>query len=85
MEALEIGGLRGPEGTISDRVSVLRYSEERVLGEWATRNKTVRRGSRVGLSHNGQYSARGSGLGLIYGIRAEDDLFLRWGDCNISH
>ena len=77
MEALGMGGLRGPEGTISDRASMLRYSEEHVLGEWATRNKTVRRGSWVGLSHNGQYSARGSGPGLIYGIRAEDDLFLR--------
>jgi GH25 family lysozyme M1 (1,4-beta-N-acetylmuramidase) len=31
---------------------------------WAARNKTVRHGSRVGLSHSGQYSARGSGPGL---------------------
>jgi hypothetical protein len=45
----------------------------------------VRRGSRVGLSHSGQYSARGSGSGLTYGIRAEDGSFLRWGDCNIPH
>jgi len=27
-------------------------------------NKTVRRGNRVGLSHSGQYSARGSGSAL---------------------
>jgi len=32
---------------------------------WAARNKTVRRGSRVGLNHSGQYSARGSESGLI--------------------
>jgi hypothetical protein len=36
----------------------------------------VRRESRVGLSHSGQYSARGSGSGLTYGIKAEDGSFL---------
>jgi len=46
---------------------------------WVVRNKTVRRESRVGLSHGGQYSARGSRPDLTYGIRAEDDSFLRWG------
>jgi len=45
----------------------------------------VRRGSRVGLSYNGQYSTRRSGSGLTYGIRDEDGSFLRWGDCNIPH
>jgi len=45
----------------------------------------VRRGSRVGLSHSRQYSARRSGSGLTYGIRAENGSFLRWGDCNIPH
>jgi hypothetical protein len=45
----------------------------------------VRRGSRVRLSHSGQYSARGSGSDLTYGIRAEDGSFLRWGDCNIPY
>jgi len=45
----------------------------------------VRRGSLIGLSHSGQYSARGSGSGLTYGIRVEDGSFLRWGDCNIPH
>lgn len=64
MEALRMGGLRGPEGTISNRVSVLRYSEGRVLGLWAAKNKTVRHGSRVGLRHSGQYSTRRSGPGL---------------------
>jgi hypothetical protein len=38
-----MGGLGGPEGTVSNRVSVLRYSERRVLGSClATKNKTVR-------------------------------------------
>jgi hypothetical protein len=45
----------------------------------------VRRGSRVRLSHSGQYSARGSGSDRTYGIRAEDGSFLRWGDCNIQY
>jgi len=45
----------------------------------------VRRRSRVGLSHCRQYSARRGGPGLTYGIRAKDDSFLRWGDCNIPH
>jgi len=54
-------------------------------GLWAPRNKTVRRGSRVGLSHRGQYSAKGSGPGLAYDIRVEDGPFLRWGDCNIPY
>jgi hypothetical protein len=45
----------------------------------------VRRGSRVGLSHGRQYSARRSGSGLTYSIRAEDGSFLRWGDYNIPH
>ena len=45
----------------------------------------MRRGSRVGLSYNGQYSTRGSGSGLTSGIRAADGSFLRWGDCNIPH
>ena len=45
----------------------------------------MRRGNRVGLSHSGQNSARRSGSGLTYGIRAEDGSFLRWGDCNIPH
>ena len=63
-----MGGLGGLEGTVSDRVSVSRYSEGRVLGLWAVKNKTVRRESRVGLSHNGQYSARGSGSGHTYAL-----------------
>jgi len=46
---------------------------------WAARNKIVRRGSRVRLSHSEQYSARESGSDLTYGIRADDDSFLRWG------
>jgi len=38
-----MSGLGGPEGTVSDRVSVLRYSERRVLGLCvATKNKPVR-------------------------------------------
>jgi len=37
----------------------------------------VRRGSRVGLSHSGQYSARESESGLTYSIRAEDGSLLR--------
>jgi hypothetical protein len=45
----------------------------------------VRRGSQVGLSYNGQYSVKKSGLGLTYGIRVEDGLFLRWGNFNIPH
>jgi hypothetical protein len=68
VEALEMGGLGGPEGTLSDRVSVSRYSEGRVLGLWAARNKTMRRESRVGLSHSRQYSARGSGSGHTYAL-----------------
>jgi len=44
---------------------------------WTVRNKTVRRGSQAGLSHKGQYFARGSGPGLAYDIRVEDGLFLR--------
>jgi len=46
-------------------------------GLWAAGNKTVRRGSRVGLSHSGKYSARGSESGLTYGIRAKDGSLLR--------
>ena len=43
MEAWGIGGLGGPEGTISDRVSVLRYSERRVLRSCvAAKNKPMR-------------------------------------------
>ena len=43
MEALGIGGLGDLEGTISDRVSVLRYFERRVLGPYvAAKNKPVR-------------------------------------------
>jgi hypothetical protein len=68
VEALEMSGLGGPEGTVSDRVSVPLYSEGRVLGLWAAKNKTVRRESRVGLSHSGQYSARGSGSGHTYAL-----------------
>ena len=34
---------------------------------------------------NRQYSTRGSGSGLTYGIRVEDGLFLRLGVCNIPH
>jgi len=38
-----MGGLGGPQGTISDRVSVLRYSERRVLGSCVVaKNKSVR-------------------------------------------
>jgi hypothetical protein len=43
VEALRMGGLGGPKGTVSDRVSVLRYSGRRVLGSCvAAKNKTVR-------------------------------------------
>ena len=43
MEARGMGGLGGPEGTVSDRVSVLRYSERHVLGPCvAAKNKPVR-------------------------------------------
>jgi hypothetical protein len=45
----------------------------------------VRHGSRVGLSHSGQYSARGSGSGLTYGIKAEDDLFLMSRGVRVQH
>jgi len=38
-----MGGLGGPEWTVSNRVRVLRYSERRVLRSClATKNKTVR-------------------------------------------
>jgi hypothetical protein len=47
------------------------------LDLWAARNKTVRRGSRVGLSHSEKYSARGSESGLTYGIKAEDGSFFK--------
>jgi len=44
VEALGMGGLGGPKRTVSDRVSVLRYSGRRVLGPYvAAKNKTVRR------------------------------------------
>jgi len=43
VEALGIGGLGDLEGTVSDRVSVLRYFERRVLGPCvAAKNKPVR-------------------------------------------
>jgi len=43
VEALGMGGLGGPKGTVSNRVSVLRSSERRVLGPCvATKNKIVR-------------------------------------------
>ena len=43
MEALGMGGQGGPEGTVSDRVSVLRYSGRCVLGPcMAVKNKPVR-------------------------------------------
>jgi hypothetical protein len=43
VEALGMGGLGGPEGTLSDKVSVLCYSERRVLGPCvAAKNKPVR-------------------------------------------
>ena len=43
MEALGMGGQGGLEATVSDRVSVLRYSERRVLGPcMAAKNKPVR-------------------------------------------
>jgi hypothetical protein len=38
-----MGGLGGPKGTVSHRVSVLRYSEKHVLGPClAVKNKPVR-------------------------------------------
>jgi hypothetical protein len=38
-----MGGLGGPKGTVSDKVSVLRYFERRVLGSCvAAKNKPVR-------------------------------------------
>jgi len=44
VEALGMGGLGSPKGTVSDRVSVLRYSGRCVLGPYvAAKNKTVRR------------------------------------------
>jgi len=43
VEALGMGGPGGPKGTVSDRVSVLRYSERRVLRPCvAAKNKPVR-------------------------------------------
>ena len=43
MEALGMGGPGGLEGTVSDRVSVLHYSERRVLRPCvAVKNKPVR-------------------------------------------
>jgi len=43
VEALDMGGLGGPKRTVSDRASVLRYSERRVLGSCvAAKNKPVR-------------------------------------------
>ena len=43
MEALGMGGPGGLEGTVSDRVSVLHYSERRVLRPCvAAKNKPVR-------------------------------------------
>jgi hypothetical protein len=48
-----------------------------VLGPVGCQEKTVRRGIQVGLSHNGQYSARRSGSSLTYGIKGEDRSFLR--------
>jgi len=43
VEARGMGGLGGPEGIVSDRVSVLRYSERRILRSCVTaKNKPVR-------------------------------------------
>jgi len=39
---------------------------------WAAKNKTIRRGSRVELSHSGQYSTRGSGSGLTLHILRQE-------------
>jgi len=39
---------------------------------WAARNKTVRRGNQVGLSHSGQYSTRRSGSGLTLHILRQE-------------
>jgi hypothetical protein len=59
-----MGGQGGPEGTVSDRVSVLRYSERRVLGPcMAAKNKPVRETWVEALdmgeleAQNGQYFA----------------------------
>jgi hypothetical protein len=68
VEARGMSGLGGPEGTVSDRVSVLRYSERRVLRPCvAPKNKPVR-GTWVkaldlgGLgAQSGQYLASGVG------------------------
>ena len=57
METLGMGGLGGPEGTVSNRVSVLRYSERHVLGPCvAAKNKFVRLMSQIE-----QYLASGVG------------------------
>jgi len=57
VETLGMGGLEAPEGTISNRVSVLRYFEKHVLEPCvAAKNKSVRL-----TSHSGQYLASGVG------------------------
>jgi hypothetical protein len=57
VKTLGMGGLGGPEGTVSNRVSVLRYSERHVLGPCvAAKNKFVRLMSQIG-----QYLTSGVG------------------------
>ena len=58
VEALRIGGLGGPEGTISDRCGQLRYSGRRILGPCVVaKNKSVRP-----MGQNRQYLAGWAGL-----------------------
>jgi len=69
MEARGMSGLGGLEGTISDRVSMLRYSERRVLGSCMTaKNKTVR----------GAWGGS-PGFGWIGRPKADNILLVRWG------
>jgi len=42
-----MGGLGGPKGTVSDRVSVLRYSKRHVLGSCVAAKKKPVRGTWV--------------------------------------
>jgi len=42
-----MGGLGGPKGTVSDRASVLRYSERHVLGPYLAAKKKPVRGTWV--------------------------------------
>jgi hypothetical protein len=58
VETLGMGGLGGLDGTISDRISVLLYSERRVLGSCVVaKNKSVRP-----VGQNGQYLTGWTGL-----------------------